>query len=319
MTEAQTSKFNKLVKDLTEESFNIKNSAIKGLGKMKGDQARAKLLEVTKIKDMDVRIRLEALQGLINKKRDAALIDHIQELFRDEAQDSKLRRACMTFFARNAKSDYINLFISGLQEKNQFIRIWAVRGLINLKSVESNEALIYALGDENEEIRKNVRSHLDFYCEKDMIKGLIRGFESQKANKFVRLGTLAILTKFTDSKEVLNAIVKALNDGNDRVVRVAIRSLGKLASLEAFEPLYKLYSESEKSRVSIENAYFKIGKENLNILLVKSIEQLANEDPNVVQLMKNTINNFSPDSLLMMAELRAAFNEDVKKAIDTLF
>ena len=121
--------------------------------------------------------------------------------------------------------------------------MWAIRGLIKIADSRALVALIPALGDEDEEIRKDVQQHLEKESNQ-ILKDLIEAFNNPGSNKFVRYSIAGMLGRI-NSPDVIKPLINAITDENDRVAIIAIRSLAKLAPEEAIEPLLALAKENE--------------------------------------------------------------------------
>ncbi len=291
--------FNKL----KSRDFRYRNDAIKELGRMKEDEARQKLFDIAKSKDWDERLRVLALESLGRRKRGHELQKLLQDLANEDNQKREIRRTCLTQLSRYKDPKLISTFANALSDDYRFIRFWAVRGLIKIQNIKSVSALVKALGDPDEEIRKEVNTHIEREGEM-AIPALIKAYNSEDANDFLKYGVIGLLGR-TNSSESLDTLIKALSDDDERVVTLAIRALGKLNNPDAITPLIKLYATNEKKRRSIQSALFRIGQdslENEKILIYLLASLLLEKDQIFPTLAVSLFSKF-PNSYIILGEI----------------
>ena len=172
-------------KNLEAKEFKVRNETVKMLGNIKNAKARDKLFELIENTALDYRLRLSAIESLGKQEKNTRVMDEFIKICKDPVQDKEIRRACVTFLSNYREPKLIPLFSIALLDPYRFIRVWAIRGLIKIADSRALVALIPALGDEDEEIRKDVQQHLEKESNQ-ILKDLIEAFNNPGSNKFVR-------------------------------------------------------------------------------------------------------------------------------------
>lgn len=264
----------KIIDNLKSKEFKVRNESIKMLGRLRNAKARTKLMEIIEDSQFDTRLRTTAIDSLARGDSDAKIMHVLEKLVGDETQDREIRRACLTQLAKSKDPRLVTIFRKALTDEYRFNRVWAVRGLIKINDQNALVTLIPALGDEDEEIRKIVNGHLEYEGHK-IIPDFIKAFENPEANKFLRYAIAGILGRL-NTPEAIPPLIKALSDGNDRIVTIAIRGLSKNISPSSINPLLEVAKENEAKRRLVEDALFQIGQLE-TIPVVKSLLALAQE------------------------------------------
>ncbi|MHA1718105.1 MAG: HEAT repeat domain-containing protein [Promethearchaeota archaeon] len=312
---------NALFANLNAREFRKKNEAIKKLGRIKNPKAREKLLEIASSSQWNTRLRVSALDSLGRGAKDYNLINLLQTLANDQKQDKEIRRACITQISRLRDPKVVPTLIAALDDPYHFIRFWAVRGLLKIDDPKSFTGLVKAMGDEDEEIRKTARIHLESVGAK-AAPALIEAMNSKESNKFVRYGSVGLLGRVSDPK-ALKALIAILNDENERVITIALRGLARIGSIDAVLPLLDLYRKKNKHRRLIEDALFRIGQENEDSLVTYLVSLLSDGDPDMVNLAINTFKKFGNSysilgDLLSDKKLPEDFKDNIKSAMKQL-
>jgi HEAT repeat protein len=322
MAENKKTRFNEavgrldsLLKDLESKEFRVKNEAIKALGSIRHNKARDKLLEIISNSAENVRLRIAAIDAVGRNGRDSAAMKLFSTMAQDLQIDKELRRAAITQLSRYKDQKNIPIFAAALKDPYRFIRFWAVRALIKMREPAATKALIYALGDEDEEIRKEVTAHLETLGE-TVLKDLIRAFEAPDANKFLRYGAAGLLGRIADPL-VVRPLIDALKDGNDRVVTIAIRGLGKIISPDSIKPLIDLAIKSPDKRRMIFDSLFKIGQTEVKPLMEELGEVVGDIEEDLAANFRDLVEKLSPGSLIILDGIANHSNTDAdkKKAI----
>ena len=222
------SKLDQELKKLSSRKFRIQNDAINELGKIKDPLAKNKLTEIAGSKVWDNQLRVTAINSLGRGQKNNKLMDLLIGLANDKTNDREIRRACITLLSRYRDIKIIETFAKSLDDDYRFIRFWAIRGLIKLRDPKATPALVKGLGDSDEEIRKEVRSHLDMLGN-DVVPDLISSFKEENAPKFLRYGVVGMLGRL-NHPDALPFLLERLNDDEDRIVTIALRGIGKQVS-----------------------------------------------------------------------------------------
>lgn len=299
---------------LKSHDFRVKNNAIKTLGKMKDAKAREKLFEIAKSEHYDGRLRVSAIDSLGRGSKGSELFRLLQSLAGDPKQSREIRRTCITQLTRFKDPKSVRTFVAALDDDYRFIRFWAVRGLIKIQDIKATVGLVKALGDEDEEIRKEVSAHLERIGE-EAVPALIKAFNHPEANKFLKYGVMGLLKRIPTQKS-FDAMVKALGDDNDRVVTIAIRGIGKASNPDAIRPLIDLYRTNERKRRLIEDALFRIGQEYPKVLVIMLAALLLEEDESLPALAISLFTKL-PQSYIQLGDIAndKELNEDFRKKI----
>jgi HEAT repeat protein len=291
-------KLDKIFKDLESREFRIKNDAIKVLGNIKNTKAREKLHAIAQDSSWNVRLRVSAIDAIGRGGQDP----HAQKLFAtivlETANDQEIRRAALTQLSRYRDPKNLPIFIAALSDPYRFIRFWGVRGLIKMRDPSAVKRIIQALGDEDEEIRKEVTAHLETLGDQ-VIKDLVQAFRDPNANKFLRYGVAGILGR-SSHPEAIPSLIESLKDGNERLVTIAVRGLGKNISASSVDPLLELATKNIDKRPLVLDALFRIGQSDPRSLIEKVVPRLANNDQDLEQLITSLVEKLAPQSLIAL-------------------
>jgi len=305
-------------KNLEAKEFKTKNETIKYLGTLKNSKARAKLFELIETPTLDARLRIAALDSAARGDKDSKLLQEFEKLAKDPQQDKEIRRACITHLSGYRDTRLIGLFTQALTDEYRFIRVWAVRGLLKIPDHKALVALIKALGDEDEEIRKDVQEHLETKSDQ-IVTDLIKAFRNADSNKFMRYAIAGMLGRI-NSPDVIPALIAGLNDGNDRIVSIAIRGLGKQAAIEAIAPMINLVKENESRAKSVEGCLVQIGQAKLRLAIKTLAPFLVDKVESVRALVESVMQKIGPQVVLGIEELfsEPKLDDKVKAALKSL-
>ncbi|MHA1611126.1 MAG: HEAT repeat domain-containing protein [Promethearchaeota archaeon] len=311
---APLSAYDKMVQKLNGKSFRDRNEAIKKLGRIKDPRARKKLLEIVQGDHWNRRLRVAALDAVARGKRDQNFQKFLQQLATDQDQHQEIRRSAITHLAGYRDPKLVPTFLNALKDDYRFIRFWAVRGLIKIGDIKATNALVQGLGDDDEEIRKEVMGHLEVRGD-DAGPALIKAFNQPDAKKFLRFGALGLLGR-TNYPNRIPTLLKALNDENDRVVTIALRGLGKAKDPTVIQPLIELYYTKESRRRLIESALFRIGQEYQKDVVVALAPLLHADDEAIVTFSKSLLGKLG-SSYIILGDLanNDSTNPELKKII----
>jgi HEAT repeat protein len=308
-------KLTTLLEKLTARDFRSKNEAIKGLGKLNHQKAQEALYNLIENAEANEQLRVSALDALGRKGKDKRFLNMLVKIPVDLSQPRELRRACITHLARYRDVKYVGIFKEVLLDDYRFIRKWAVRGLLKIHDRKATVALIHALGDADEEIRKDVQSHLEL-AGKDYIPEIVIAFNDPEANKFLRYGAAGLFGRI-GTKEATDALIGALKDGNPRVVTIAIRGIGKSPEVKSIKPLIQLLKKDNEKKRLIQDALYKIGKEHMNILMLEITPLLLEKDEICSQVTETLIEKLTPYSIVALNDIISLddTSAELKKAI----
>jgi HEAT repeat protein len=311
-------KLAKLIRDLTAKDFRTKNEAIKTLGKMKTENARKKLFEIARSKNWNSNLRVSALDSLGRGERGKQIQELLQTLANDTTQRKELRRASLTQLSKYRDPKTIQTFIKAMDDEYRFIRFWAVRGLIKINHPKATTALINALGDSNEEIRKEARSHLEMIAI-DIVPALIKSYNSNKENSFLRYGILGLLGRIIHP-EAFKLMISALTDSDDRTVTIALRGIGRMKNTDAIPDLINFYRVATDKRRSIESAIYRIGCDEQRVttlylasLLIDNETEMTSLGLSLLQKLPNSYAHLS--DIIGDPDIKAGVREKLKEAM----
>lgn len=307
---SKKSKVDQLITDLSAKDFRTKNDAIKALGRIRDPQARNKLFEIAESNEWNPHLRVSALDSLGRGKKELKFEKVLQNLATDKNQRKELRRAALTQLSKFRDPKTVDIFMKALDDDYRFIRFWAVRGLIKIDDPKAHAALIIALGDESEEIRKEARAHIETMG-KEIITPLIKAYRKNDAEKFLRYGVLGIISRM-ETPEGFKLMLDALNDEDDRIVTIALRGLGRTNNPDAIPPLIELFKNHKDKKRHIENAIYRIGRVEQKVTLLYLVGQLIDKDDDLKQFSINLMKRFT-NSYLYLSEL--VDNPDVKEDV----
>ncbi len=275
---------------LNGKSFRDRNEAIKKLGRIKDPRARKKLLEIVEGDHWNRRLRVAALDAVGRGNRDNNFQKLLQKIANDKEQHQEIRRSAITQLTQFRDPKLVPTFLNALKDDYRFIRFWAVRGLIKIGDIKATSALVQGLGDDDEEIRKEVMAHLEARGN-DAAPALIKAFNQPDAKKFLRFGALGLIGR-TNHPDRIHTLLKALNDENDRVVTIALRGLGKAMDPTAIQPLIDFYFIREDRRRFIESALFRIGQEYQKDVVIALAPLLGREEKSAISFSKSLLGKF---------------------------
>ncbi|QEE16154.1 HEAT repeat domain-containing protein [Promethearchaeum syntrophicum] len=311
------SKLDQQLKKLTSRKFRIQNDAINELGKIKDPQAKIKLTEIARSKEWDSQLRVTAISSLGRGQKNKNLMDLLIALANDKTNDREIRRACITLLSRYRDIKILDTFSQSLDDEYRFIRFWAIRGLIKLRDKKATPALIKGLGDSDEEIRKEVRSHLEMLGD-EAVPDMITAFTEHNDKKFLRYGVVGMLGRLNHPK-VLQFLLERLNDEEDRLVTIALRGISKQVNPKSIEPLLTLYISKKDKRRLIEDALFRIGQSYSKLLVEKIIVKLKNQNEDIVTLVTNLFGKLPECVSYLKNYLKdSELNEELKTTINSI-
>jgi len=307
---------------LKSRDFRKKNEAIKKLGKIKDQKARDKLFEIAQSSEWKSRLRECAVDSLGRGGRDPKLFKFLQTMAVDQKQSKEIRRSCITQLTKYRDPKSISTFAQAMKDPYRFIRFWAVRGLIKIQDPKAIAALVFGLGDDDEEIRKEVRDYLERIGE-EAVPGLIKAFTTPDGKKLLRYGSVGLLGRVTTLKSH-DALIQALNDPDERVVVIAIRGLARMQNIDSILPLIESYkSGDDRRRKLTEDALFRITQENTKLSVYLLVSLLVDPVPELPLLAKSLFkkipNSYSHlGDLVNDPEIHPLLKEQIKKILDKL-
>ena len=311
------SKLDQELKKLSSRKFRIQNDAINELGKIKDPLAKNKLIEIAGSKEWDSQLRVTAISSLGRGQKNKQLMDLLIGLANDKTNDREIRRACITLLSRYRDIKILDTFSESLDDEYRFIRFWAIRGLIKLKDPKATPALIKGLGDPDEEIRKEVRSHLEMLGV-EAVPDMILAFKEHNNKKFLRYGVVGMLGRL-DHPDTLPFLLERLNDEEDRLVTIALRGIGKQIKPISIEPLLNLYISKKDRRRLIEDALFRIGQTYSKVLVEKIMINLKNQNEDIITLVTNLFGKLPESTAYLKNHLTdKELNEEIKTTIKSI-
>jgi len=311
------SKLDQQLKKLSSRKFRIQNDAINELGKIKDPQAKIKLTEIAGSKEWDSQLRVTAISSLGRGQKNNQLMDLLIALANDKTNDREIRRACITLLSRYKDIKIIDTFAESLDDEYRFIRFWAIRGLIKLRNSKATPALLKGLGDDDEEIRKDVRSHIEMLGT-EAVPDMIQAFKDHNSKKFLRYGVVGMLGRL-NHPDILPFLLERLNDDEDRLVTIALRGISKQINPKSIEPLLNLYISKKDKRRLIEDALFRIGQSYSKLLVEKIMINLKNQNEDIITLVTNLFGKL-PESIgyLKIHLKNNELNEEIKTTINSI-
>ena len=310
------SRLDKELKKITSRKFRIQNDAINELGKIKDPRAKSKLAEIAGSKDWDSQLRVTAISSIGRGQKNNQLMDLLIGLANDKTNNREIRRACITLLSRYRDIKILDTFAKSLDDDYRFIRFWAIRGLIKLRNPKANPALIKSLGDSDEEIRKEVRSHLEMLGD-ETVPDMISAFKEYD-KKFLRYGVVGLIGR-SEHPAALPFLLETLNNENERIVTIALRGIGKQINPISIEPLLNLYITSKNKRRLIEDALYRIGQNHSKILVEKIMVNLKNQNEEIITLVTNLFGKLPESVAYLKNHLKdKELNEELKTTIKSI-
>ncbi|MHA1718251.1 MAG: HEAT repeat domain-containing protein [Promethearchaeota archaeon] len=230
----------------------------------------------------DNQLRVSSINALGRGQKNKKLMDLLIELANNKENDREIRRACITLLTRFKDIKILDTLTNSLDDEYRFIRFWAIRGLIKLKDPKAIPSLIKGLGDPDEEIRKEVRSHLEILGN-DAVPAMIQAFKEPEASKFLRFGVVGLLGRL-NHPEALPFLLESLNDENDRIVTIALRGIGKQPDPKSIKPLIELYLRKPERRRLIEDALYRIGQNHSKLFVENIVSFFQEENQDIINL-----------------------------------
>ena len=311
------SKLDQQLKKLASRKFRIQNDAINELGKIKDPQAKIKLTEIAGSKEWDSQLRVTAISSLGRGQKNNKIMDLLISLANDKTNDREIRRACITLLSRYRNIKILDTFNQSLDDEYRFIRFWAIRGLIKLRDKKATPALIKGLGDSDEEIRKDVRSHLEMLGD-ETAPDMIKAFTEHNEKKFLRYGVVGMLGRL-NHPEILPFLLERLKDEEDRLVTIALRGIGKQVNPISIEPLLNLYMSNKDKRRLIEDALFRVGQSYSKVLVEKIMINLKNQNEDIISLVTNLFGKLPECIGYLKNHLKDnELNEELKTTINSI-
>jgi HEAT repeat protein len=311
------SKLDQELKKLSSRKFRIQNDAINELGKIKDPLAKNKLIEIAGSKQWDGQLRVTAINSLGRGQKNKILMDLLIGFVNDKTNDREIRRACITLLSRYRDIKLLDTFEKSLDDEYRFIRFWAIRGLIKLRNIKATPALLKGLGDSDEEIRKDVRSHIEMLGT-EAVPDMISAFKEHNDKKFLRYGVIGMLGRL-NHPDILPFLLERLNDEEDRLVTIALRGISKQINPASIEPLLNLYISKKDKRRLIEDALFRIGQDHSRILVEKIIINLKNQNEEINTLVTNLFGKLPTSMAYLKNYLKdEKLSEELKTTIESI-
>ncbi len=314
-------KIEALIRKLHSKNFRKKNQVIERLGKYKSTRAINTLYEIVESSKWTDKQRINAINALGKHNRKTNRFKQTLKKVVDEPSENReLRRAALTHLSKLRDPQLIGMFKRALNDDYRFIRFWAVRALIKMSNKKAETALIQALGDKDEEIRKNVYMHLE-RSGPEIIPYLKVAAKSPDANKQLRYGIMGLLGRL-GHEDAIPILIDALDAGNDRVVRIAIRGLGKVTSAKSIKPLLDLYAKENMYERFVQSSLYKIAQADILAATIMFVSYILDEesDDNAIELIIQTLKNLRPESTIAIGELKTdpKLAEPVREKMDGL-
>lgn len=303
-------KLKKLFHDLQARDFRTKNDAIKALGRMRSDKATEILYEIAESPQWKSNLRVSALDSLGRKKKQKKFQGILEKMASAPNQKRELKRAALTQLSKFRDPKTINIFKQAMEDDYRFIRFWAVRGLIKIHDRKTYPILIHALGDPDQEIRKEVRAHLEMFGN-ELLPELIKAFNEKDALDYLKYGVLGLIGRIKHPN-AFKTLLSALEDENHRVVTIALRGLSRMKNAEAMPALMELYKNREEMRKHIKLIISRLGRAQPKLTILYLVSLLTDDDEEMKKLAIQFFQRLG-DSYQYLTEL--AEDKEVKKEI----
>ncbi len=234
-----------LVGQLKSKDPEVRRSAIVALGRI-GDPASVPPLVQVLTEDAELEVQAaSALAQIGDTRAYEALMDLLGH------HSSAVRQAAIA--AINSLGDErTKIDVAGkLSDSDPFVRESAVRIAGYFGYPECSALLIERAQDPDENVRRAAIESLA-YCDDPRVPGILIQAVRKGTPRLRSAGVQALA--FIDSRDGLRALIAALDDEDSWVRYYAARSLGRLSSSDAVEPLARLAKEDSAVPVRISAA-----------------------------------------------------------------
>jgi HEAT repeat protein/class 3 adenylate cyclase len=226
-----------IVSALSDESWQVRLSAVKALGKMRAPESVDPLIERLMEDDRQMkRLALDTLGAIGDKRAARPMIG----LLKDD--DMLIRQKATDYIIEIADSDVVPEIIDLMRDKDVNVRRCAVEVLNNLKDARTGDALIKAIRDSDWWVRQIATESLAELKGDNIVKAFIAMTRDPDEN--LRRCAVEFFNKVTH-KSALEPLVELLKDQDWWVREKAATALGKLKDKRAIAPLAEMIDDEE--------------------------------------------------------------------------
>lgn len=304
-----------LIRDLQGTKLDKKNDALYKIRKIVNDEKVKKALkEICENDNEHPQFRINVMKTLVSgDKTPGDVVEMLIRLVKNK--DSLIRRQAVIGLSDVGGKKVIPYLTEALKDESHWVRLFAVRGIkkvIDFKSpsTEGLAALVSALGDEHEEVRKTAMEFVE-HIGKPAMKELIK--QSREGNKILKAVATGILGRI-NTDEANNYLIQCLESGNDKIVRIAIKYLGDNKYVNATDKLLELAKNKQEFQELIEIALFKFGFNGISPL-VEALEKYPEMKLFIFSILKKFMPNGDQELLKVIKKAPKEMQSELEKLI----
>ena len=240
---------------------------------VRGDAAATPLL--TELARGDDAALSGAAVGALGRIATPAAIDTLQGIRASEGAEEALLVAAETLLDAGQKERASEIFGSLRGSEDPFIRVGALRGLVECKAPEAVEALQAALGDPRESVRASGVKLLAGLADPKARRLLSASLESPSADLRVQVVT-ALAER--EGRAALPELMKAADDVAEPVRIAALLALSRAADASAVEALTARAASEQAADVEREAARRALARapgEDVDAVIVESLKEAS--------------------------------------------
>jgi len=222
---------------LNDESWRVRLSAVKNLGKMRDPECVEPLIERLSENEYQIRMLVLDALGEIGDKR---AVRPMLALLKDD--DLLIRQKATEYIIQIGDSEIVPDVIAMMRDEDVNVRRCSVEILNNLKDPRTSMELFNALKDSDWWVRQIATDALADLTGENIVKGFIDMLEASDEN--IRRCAVEFFNKVSE-KSALKPLVNTLRDTDWWVREKAVSALGKLRDERAIGPLARMIHDEE--------------------------------------------------------------------------
>lgn len=221
-----------------EVERDLKKEILTAMGNIGGGKALRFISE--RLSYSDGHIRKSAVNALGSLASTEAIQPLLNRLHKEEYHDviSGVVCALIEIGRRNKSLELAEGLLTSLNSKNSVVREMVVKGLVELKWIDSSEHICGLLNDEDWRVRRACLEALSCMRNKGLIENLIIAAHDEKDE--VRMIVAQLLSDNTDVSTATDVLIEMLEDNNDRIQFKAIEGLVRQNTPKAIPHIMRL-------------------------------------------------------------------------------
>jgi len=311
-----------IIEELNNESSEVKQEAIKALGRIGNKAATFHLLK--ELKDKDDMTRKYAINALKSLMKDTSSIKRLQNLLVSRniieriaaikligklgdktsletlinslnSNNSKVRRASYNAILKIVNGESLDNIVENLNASESQIRKWSAKILFNKMKKENEEEIIIHLLNLLEDNESNVRrtainllSKLDNPLILDRINKKLKNSPNWK----MRRSCIRLLSKI-NSQKTLKLLIQYIHDEDFFIQNWVLKAIGRKENFENITLIIDLLNnKDERIKIAAIKSLAKVGD---NSVISSLVEQLGDTNWEVRKATENALNNINPN------------------------